>query len=396
MKLPAQAWIGQPGARRILDALDVDGGTTRLVGGAVRDALLGLPVSDFDLATRLLPDEVIGRLEAAGLKSVPTGIDHGTVTAVAPGVAMEVTTLRRDLATDGRRATIAFTDDWRADAARRDFTFNALSANPITGELFDYFGGLADLQQRHVRFIGKPLDRIAEDHLRILRFFRFHARFGKGQPDEAGLAACAARANDLMALSRERIREELLKLLGAADPVATVGLMIDHAILKPVLPEIRDAAPLAALIATECAAAVELNPVRRLAALLPAQAELAAEIARRLKLSNAERKRLLSAAGRSPADLSLPPEVLAYRLGREEAVDRLLLSDARPSAVEALSGWQRPQLPVSGGMLVERGIRRGPAVSALLRDIENDWVEAGFPPAGEAVERIVRRRLNSA
>src|SRR3546814_497826 len=171
---------------------------------------------------------------------------------------MEVTTLRRDVSTDGRRATVAYTDDWREDAARRDFTFNALSANPVDGEIFDYFGGLADLEQRHVRFIGAPLERIAEDHLRILRFFRFHARFGEGLPDADGLAACAARANDLMALSRERIRDEMLKLLAAPDPTATVGLMLDHQILKPVLPEItpdRLFAP-KALVAAEANAAL--------------------------------------------------------------------------------------------------------------------------------------------
>src|SRR5438445_5524465 len=224
--------------KRLLGALGADEGLTRYVGGAVRDDLLGLPVSDIDLATRIAPDEVIRRLEKARIKAVPTGIDHGTVTAVSDGQPVEITTLRRDVSTDGRRATVAFTDDWQEDAARRDFTINALSADPRTGELFDYFGGLADLDQRHIRFIGDPLQRIAEDHLRILRFFRFHARFGQGEPDLAALDACTARANDLMALSRERIADEVLKLLAVADPSATVGIMLDRGILKPVLPEI--------------------------------------------------------------------------------------------------------------------------------------------------------------
>ena len=201
---------------------------------------------------------------AAGLKAVPTGIDHGTVTVVAERTPVEVTTLRRDVATDGRRATIAYTGDWREDAARRDFTINALSADPDTGELFDYFGGLADLEARRVRFIGDPLQRIAEDHLRILRFFRFHAKFGAGTPDPEGLAACAARANDLMALSRERIADELLKLLALPDPAPTVRLMIDRGILKPVLPEIADPARLAALVEAERAAGIAPEPVRRL------------------------------------------------------------------------------------------------------------------------------------
>jgi len=181
---------------RLLDALGAGEGLTRYVGGAVRDDLLDLPVSDVDLATRLQPQEVIERLEAARIKAVPTGIDHGTVTAVSDGHAYEVTTLRRDVATDGRRATVAFTAAWEEDAARRDFTINALSADPITGEVFDYFGGLEDLLAHHVRFIGDPLKRIAEDHLRILRYFRFHARFGSGKPDEAALEACTVRAND--------------------------------------------------------------------------------------------------------------------------------------------------------------------------------------------------------
>ena len=171
---------------RLLKALGAAEGETRYVGGCVRDTLLGLEVSDVDLATTIAPEEVIARLEAARIKAVPTGLAHGTITAVSGGAPVEVTTLRRDVSTDGRRATVAFTEDWREDAARRDFTINALSADPLSGEVFDYFGGLADLEARKVRFIGEPLQRIAEDHLRILRFFRFHARFGEGAPDEAG------------------------------------------------------------------------------------------------------------------------------------------------------------------------------------------------------------------
>src|SRR5258708_15650787 len=193
--------------KRLLDALGADARLTRYVGGAVRDDLLGLPLSDIDLATRITRDEVMDRLKKARIKAVPTGIDHGTVTAVSDGHPFEITTLRRDVSTDGRRATVAFTDDWKEDAARRDFTINALSADPLTGEIFDYFGGLDDLAERHVRFIGDPLRRIAEDHLRILRFFRFHARFGSGEPEAAALDACTKRANDLMALSRERIAD---------------------------------------------------------------------------------------------------------------------------------------------------------------------------------------------
>ncbi|MDQ4087719.1 MAG: CCA tRNA nucleotidyltransferase, partial [Pseudomonadota bacterium] len=308
--------------KRLLRVLGADGRKTRFVGGCVRDTLLGLEVSDIDLATQLRPDEVMARLGAARIKAVPTGIAHGTVTAVIAGRPVEVTTLRRDVATDGRRATIAFTDDWREDAARRDFTINALSADPGDGQIFDYFDGVADLEARRVRFIGDPLVRIAEDHLRILRFFRFHARFGTGPPDPQALEACSSRANDLMALSRERIADELLKLLGLPDPSATVELMIARGILKPVLPEIASAAPLAALVEAERRAGIAGAAVRRLAALLPADPDVAAGVAARMRLSKRQAKRLVSAAGRKLDT----PEVLAYEVGAEEAVDRFLLA----------------------------------------------------------------------
>jgi poly(A) polymerase len=247
------------------------GEQTRFVGGAIRDTLLGLPVSDVDLATRLQPNEVIERLRAARIKAVPTGIAHGTITAVSAGTPVEVTTLRRDVATDGRRATVEFTNDWMEDAARRDFTINALYAEPGTGEVQDYFEGQADLENRLVRFIGDPLTRIAEDHLRILRFFRFHARFGRDEPDAAGLEACAARANDLMALSRERIADELLKLLGLPEPGMTVRLMVERGIFRPFLPEVDEAGVerLGRLASRERAAGAKPDGLRRLAALLP-------------------------------------------------------------------------------------------------------------------------------
>ena len=244
MKLDAANWRRRRGIGRILDALAGDAGMVRYVGGAVRDELLAIEISDVDFATRFRPEEVVRRLEKARIKAVPTGIAHGTVTAIADGQPVEVTSLRADVSTDGRRATVAFTDDWQADASRRDFTINALYADPQTGEIFDYFGGLDDLRDRRVRFIGDPLTRIAEDHLRILRFFRFHARFGHGDPEPAGLDACTARANDLMALSRERIADEVLKILSLPDPSVTVALMIDRGIFAPVLPEITDPAAL--------------------------------------------------------------------------------------------------------------------------------------------------------
>ena len=393
LSIDAAKWRGRRGMERLLDALAADDGETRYVGGAVRDDLLDLPVSDVDLATRFEPEEVIRRLEAARIKAVPTGIDHGTVTAVSDGHPYEVTTLRRDVETFGRHATVAFTTDWEDDAARRDFTINALSADPRTGAIFDYFGGLDDLLERHVRFIGDPLKRIAEDHLRILRYFRFHARFGAGEPDRAALEACTARANDLMALSRERIADELLKLLALPDPRATVAIMIDRNILKSVIPEVSAAglSALKSLIPTEAAADIAPDGLRRLAALLPRDAAVAQDVAARLKLSNKSRKRLACAA---VVDTNLAPEALAYRLGNACAVDRLLLA-GKANEASRIAGWRLPRLPIGGGVLIERGLIEGPIVARTLRKIEDRWVAEGFPQ-GDAFEQIVADALAEA
>jgi poly(A) polymerase len=378
---------------RLLRALGADEGLTRYVGGAVRDELLGLAVSDVDLATRIQPDDVVRRLQAAKIKAVPTGIDHGTITAVSDGRAVEITTLRRDVSTDGRRATVAFTDDWKEDAARRDFTINALFADPQTGEIHDYFHGLDDLQNRHIRFIGDPLQRIAEDHLRILRFFRFHARFDAGEPDAAALEACTRRANDLMALSRERIADELLKLLAVPDPSKTVGIMLASGILRPVLPEIEPErlADLKALIASEQRAGMEPHPLRRLAALLPREPDLAEDIAGRLRLSNKARKCLTSA---TRTELFSSPQALAYTLGTEFALDRLLLA-GKTNEAAAIATWKAPRLPITGGALIERGLKEGPIVAKTLRQIEDRWVNRGFPQ-GADFDRIVTDVLGNA
>lgn len=386
-------WRKRRGMSRLLKALGGDEGLTRYVGGAIRDDLLDLPVSDVDLATRMEPPEVVRRLEKARIKAVPTGIEHGTVTAVSDGHPYEVTTLRRDVSTDGRRATVAFTDDWQEDAARRDFTINALSADVTSGKIFDYFGGLDDLATRRVRFIGDPLKRIAEDHLRILRYFRFHARFGAGEPDPAALEACTARANDLMALSRERIADELLKLLGLADPAPTIAIMVERGILKPVLPEIvaRRLPDLTALIAAEDNAAIAPAGLRRLAALLPHDAAVADSVAARLKLSNKARKRLACAVLR---DVEGAAEALAYRVGTDCAVDRLLLS-GNPEAAASIASWRAPRLPIGGGALISQGLPAGPIVARTLRKIEQRWVEAGFPQ-GRQFDAIVAEALEAA
>lgn len=380
--LPAAEWRTREG----LDALVAALGEARFVGGSVRDTLIGLPVADVDIATPLAPETVLERLKAAGIRAVPTGLAHGTVTAVLPSGPVEVTTLRHDVSTDGRHAVVAFTEDWQADAARRDFTMNALYADPASGRIFDYFDGLEDLAARRVRFIGDPLQRIAEDHLRILRFFRFLARFGDA-PDADGLAACTARANDLMALSRERIADELLKLLVAAEAVRVVRLMLAHGIFAPVLPELSSEGGerLARLADAEQRSGVAPDAIRRLAALLPRDPAIGETIGGRLKLSNLQRRRLVSALTEG---LDESPRALAYRIGMDEAVDRLLLAGAdAETALASLDGWAVPRLPLSGGALVARGLSKGPEVARALREVERQWIAEGFPGA-ERVEAL--------
>jgi poly(A) polymerase len=401
MKLPDADWRKSGGMRPLLRVLGAEEGRTRFVGGCVRDSLLGIPVSDVDLATQLQPEEVMERLKQAGIKAVPTGLAHGTVTAIVDGAPVEVTTLRQDISTDGRRATVAFTDDWREDAARRDFTMNALSVDPVSSKIFDYFEGLPDLEARRVRFIGDPLQRIAEDHLRILRFFRFHARFGEGEPDARALEACTARANDMMALSRERIADELLKILGLPDPTQTVSLMVECGIFRPVMPEIDQAGTerLRSLVERERTAKVAPEPLRRLSALLAAKPDLAEATAVRLRLSRKAVKRLVSAASRSNAD-SAKPQALAFRVGQDEAIDRILLGDEEPEGmtakIEGLRDWKPPRFDVGGGELIAMGLSPGPIVAQTLQAIQRDWVERGFPSDQEEVRALARHHVDQA
>lgn len=350
-------------------------GNARYVGGAVRDTLLDLPVKDIDMATLLPPAEVIARLDAAGIRNVPTGLEHGTVTAVLPGGPVEITTLRRDVSTDGRRATVAFSTDWRDDAARRDFTINALFADPASGELFDWFGGRDDLAKRRLRFIGDARQRIREDHLRILRYFRFQARFGGTPADAEAESACAELAPTLKGLSRERVGMEMMNLLGLPDPAPTVARMAQLGVLAVVLPE-ADPAPLAALVAAEAREQAAPDALRRLAALLPANVPLAEAVASRFRLSGAQKKRLSTAAARSetPGDA----RALAYRLGRKAALDRLLLAGA---SAAPLAGWDIPAFPLKGGEIVARGVHAGPEVARVLQAVEARWIAAGFPDA---------------
>lgn len=387
--LPSAAWTQRPDLAALVGALGRE--NVRWVGGAVRDTLLGHPVKDIDAATPLHPDTVIERLRAADVRVVPTGIDHGTVTAVLPGGPVEVTTLRHDVATDGRRATVAFASDWRDDAARRDFTINALYADPVTLELFDWFGGLEDLAAHRVRFIGDARERIREDHLRILRYFRFQARFGAKLDPEAE-SACAELAPMLKGLSRERVGWELLNLLALPDPSGTLARMRDLGVLCEILPESgrTEIDALRALVASEKRADIAPDPLRRLAALLPPLPPVTDTVAARLRLSRAQRARLSCAAERGNG-AEADPRALAYREGIECARDRLLLEGIDPAP---LDGWQVPELPLKGGEIVARGIGAGPEVARILRAVEARWIAEGFP-GRDRVSRILDDLLPS-
>ncbi|MEW4448502.1 CCA tRNA nucleotidyltransferase [Qipengyuania sp. JC766] len=384
--LPAAPWTKREDLAQLASVLGMD--NVRWVGGAVRDTLLGLPVKDIDAATPLRPDTVMAELKTAGIRVIPTGIDHGTVTAILPGGPVEITTLRHDVSTDGRRATVAFADDWREDAARRDFTINALYAHPETLRISDYFGGLADLDARRVRFIGDARQRIREDHLRILRYYRFQARFGSDLDAQAE-DACAELAGTLKGLSRERVAMELLALLALPDPAPTVLRMRQRGVLPVILPETgpHELAGLDILLAAERDAGVEPHAIRRLAALVPALPSIAETVAARLRLSKAQRARLICDAERGRTDAEAP-RALAYDVGMDCAVDRLLLLG---ESVAEFDGWDVPRLPLKGGEIVARGVSAGPEVARTLRAVEAAWVAEGFPDRARVLELLDRQ-----
>jgi len=388
-------WMAAPETRAVVAALTAEGAEVRFVGGCVRDSLLGRAVRDVDIATHDAPEVALRLLEAAGIRAIPTGVEHGTVTAVIGGEHFEITTLRVDVETYGRRAKVAFTDDWRADAARRDFTINSLFLAP-DGTLYDPFGGLADLEAGRVRFVGEAEQRIREDVLRLLRFFRFYAEYGRPPPDAAALAACRALAPLLSTLSAERVAGELFRLLLAPDPAAVFRLMAENGVLDRVLAEGRRLDRLAALVTVERAAGLAGDPVRRLVALLAAEGPAAAAIARRLRLSNAQRDRLADlAAPAVPMNPGLAPparRLALYRLGAERFRDAALLAwaeavaagGAAPDAAEwgALLAFAEtapvPVLPVKGRDAVDRGVPRGPEVGRLIEAVEAWWIEGDF------------------
>ena len=391
--IPLQPWMRSARTKAVIAALEAAGGPgcARFVGGCVRNALSGHPVDDVDIATPLTPDQVIAALEAAGLKAAPTGLDHGTVTAIVRGGPFEITTLRRDVETDGRRAVVAFTTDWALDAQRRDFRFNAVYADP-RGRLYDPTGeGVADARAGRIVFVGDPDRRICEDALRILRFFRFQAWYGRGDPDPAGLAACERRRGLLAGLSAERVAKELLKLLAAADPRAALRRMVAAGALSAVLPEAAALQRFERLVEIETGQLFQCDPLLRLAALSPDDPAVGAQVAERLRLSNAQRDRLILALEADAAIVSWmsPREArrAVYRLGAEVFSDRALLAWAaadRPDATQwrallaMATAWAPPVLPITGAEVMAAGVPKGPLVGAVLRAVEAWWIDNDF------------------
>jgi len=394
------AWLKAGAVARLLALLDRDGEEARVVGGAVRNALLRLPVGEIDLATTALPQEVARRAEAAGCKAIATGIEHGTITVVIDQKPVEVTTLREDVETFGRKARVAFGRDWQADALRRDFTINGLSVS-ADGTVYDYVGGLADIAARRVRFVGEPQRRIEEDYLRILRFFRFHAYFGVGAPDPAGLLACIRARSGIGTLSRERVRAELLKLLLAPHAAPTLAVMTEAGLLGAVLGGVPLLASFENAVKAEAAALAEPDAVRRLGALGVWVAEDAERLTQRLRLANAESQRLtaLETWWRiTPSAGERAARALLYRIGPQSFVDRALLAWARSSAGAADSGWRdlagfpqrwtAPVFPLKAADLMRRGVPAGPVLGAALRSAEEAWIAADFPADSAALTAI--------
>ena len=383
------AWLKRPETARVFAALSGDGIETRAVGGAVRNTLLGLPVTEVDLATTAVPDKVMALARKAGLKAIPTGIAHGTVTVVADGAPFEVTTLRRDVETYGRHAKVVFTEDWDEDARRRDFTLNALYAD-AEGALYDPLGGYADLVAGRVRFIGDAEARIAEDYLRILRFFRFNAYYGKGPLDAAGLSACVKQRGGLAQLSAERVCAELKRILIAPQARAAVEALFDYGLLTDILGSAPRLGRFAHLIGIETALSREANAVLRLAALAVFVAEDAPRLAARFKLSNAEQA-VLALGADEVLDQALPEEGAAkrllYRLGPDRFPLQVMLTWAARGTDAGDPGWQRalslaerwqaPSFPVHGPDLAPFNLE-GPALGAMLRALEQHWIDGGF------------------
>jgi poly(A) polymerase len=400
-------WLCPGPAARVLAMLTGNGSEARVIGGAVRNALLGAPIGDIDIATTALPDEVIRRARAAGIKSVPTGIEHGTVTLVVDGQPVEVTTLREDIETFGRKAKVSFGTDWKRDAERRDFTINGLSSG-ADGLVHDYVGGLPDIAARRVRFIGDPARRIAEDYLRILRFFRIHAAYGAGEPDRAGLLACINGREGLAGLSAERVRMEIMKLMIAPGVVASVAAMAEGGLLLQIFGGVAYTGPFAAMIGVEGAMGLAPSAIRRLGALAVAVTEDARRLSARLRLTNNETKALDSVGHRwwRMADMD---EARArrrlYRLGADRYRERMMLGWARSGGTANPASarwhelatlparWSAPKFPLKAADFVARGIAEGPALGHVLTLAEDAWLAADFPLQAPALEAIADQTM---
>ncbi len=402
-------WLAAPEVQRIFKVLGVEGDEVRVVGGAVRNALLGLPVGDVDFATTATPQVVIARAEAAGMKAVPTGVEHGTVTLVSGGAGYEVTTLREDIETDGRRAVVRFGRDWEADARRRDFTINALSAAG-DGTVHDPVDGYADIAAGRVRFIGEAEQRIAEDRLRILRFFRLHAQYGKGALDPAGLSVAIRARDGLRRLSAERIGQEMRRLVMAPRAAGIVATMQESGILGIILGGVGYLGPFARLGRFEDAAAIPPSVPIRLAALGCRVKEDVERLTGRLRLANAERDRMAAVVGAAGRFAALPEprraRALLYRLGREGFHDAVALAVAwGADAADAAEWidlyllperWRAPRFPLGGRDLVRAGAANGPAIGELLRAIEAWWVEHDFAADEAALRTRLQQMLAAA
>ena len=389
MRIDPPEFLAEPSLAAVMAALPA----ARVVGGAVRDALAGRGITDIDLATARSPEQVTQALHAAGIRAVPTGLDHGTVTAVAGGRGFEITTLRRDVATDGRHARVAFTNDWRADAARRDFTINALSMTR-DGAVFDYFDGIADLRAGRLRFVGDPATRIAEDFLRILRYFRFFARYAVGPADQDSIGAIRAAVPGLAGLSVERVWSELAKLLAAPDPRAAIALMAELGVLRAVMPEGTDPRRLARLVE----AGAPVDPLLRLAALLTGDKSALAD---RLRFSSAERDRLAGLRGGpvpEPGDDDAALRRLLADHATEVLIDRAWFGGAAaPEWAELrarLARLPRPVFPLEGRDVLALGEPEGPRVGSLLRAVRRWWLDGGCTASPDACRTELARQLD--
>lgn len=394
------AWLTSGPATRVLALLNADGEEARVIGGAVRNALLGVPVGDIDIATTALPDEVIRRAKLAHIKSVPTGMEHGTVTLVVEGQPFEVTTLREDIETFGRKAKVAFGRDWTRDALRRDFTINGLSVTQ-DGVVHDEVGGLTDIASRRVRFIGEPSQRIAEDYLRILRFFRIHAAYGEGEPDPAGYAACIGGRDGLAGLSAERIRMEMLKLVIAKGAASALVVMDAAGLLLRLTAGVVYHGAFAGMIAAERELGLGAEPVRRLGALTIAVTEDAKRLSQRWRLSNVETKRLDSMGHRWWRLVGMDEAIAQrrlYRLGEARYRDRIMLAWARAGRDAASPSWREfatlpdrwtaPVFPIKAADFIARGIAEGPALGHVLTIAEDAWLAMQFPLDAAALNTI--------